>query len=79
MITLIFIVLCCRLNSSGGSGWNAHKIEQTLWAHSVLNDTKKDLLENMPSADSPVTSIATPTENGTATTDSTDRTQKNVS
>lgn len=58
----------------GGTGWNAHRVEQTLWAHFILNDNKKELLDDMPSADSPA---ATPTENGT--TPSTDATHKNVS
>ena len=37
-----------RLNGSGGANWNAHKIEQTLWAHSVLCETAKELLDAMP-------------------------------
>jgi hypothetical protein len=49
-----------RLNGSGGSGWNAHKVEQALWAHFILNENKKELLDDMPSADA-----APATENGT--------------
>merc|ERR1719259_1477876 len=48
-----------RLNMSGGSNWNAHKVEQTVWTHVVLNECKKELLEGMPSAS------ARPTANGT--------------
>merc|ERR1719423_566770 len=48
-----------RLNGSGGSNWNAHKVEQTVWAHVVLSDLKKEALEGMPS------SSAKPTTNGT--------------
>jgi len=39
-----------RLNSCGGSGWSAHKVEQTLWAHHVVSENKKDLFEGMPGA-----------------------------
>jgi len=47
-----------RLNGSGGSNWNAHRVEQTVWAHVVLSDLKKEALEGMPS------SSAKPTTNG---------------
>ncbi|XP_018018639.1 uncharacterized protein LOC108675159 [Hyalella azteca] len=55
-----------RLNNSGGSGWNAHKVEQALWALFVLNDNKKELLDDMPSSDVAASSSSSqPAENGT--------------
>lgn len=69
------------MNSSGGSGWNAHTIEQTLWAHFILNENKKELLDDMPSATTEVTpspAAAPPTGNGTST-DSAANADQNVS
>lgn len=55
--------------------WNAHKVEMALWAHFVVAELKKELLDGMPGATgvTPAPSSTTtqqPTENGDTQTQS---------
>ncbi|KAK4301843.1 hypothetical protein Pmani_026035 [Petrolisthes manimaculis] len=63
-----------RLNKEGSENeWNAHKVEMALWAHFVLAELKKELLDGMPgsaSATPAPSSTQQPTENGDTQTQS---------
>lgn len=63
-----------RLNKEGSENqWNPHKVEMALWAHFVLGDLKKELLDGMPGGNTGTpapSSTQTPAENGDAQTQS---------
>ncbi|KAG7156566.1 uncharacterized protein LOC121853418 [Homarus americanus] len=62
-----------RLNKEGSSTtWNPHKVEMALWAHFVLSELKKELLNDMPgfSTTTAPSSTQQTTENGDSLTES---------
>lgn len=71
--------------STGSTTWNPHKVEMALWAHFVVGELKKELLDGMPgglSAPPPAAPTATPqqtTENGESQTEQQPQKEKNVS
>ncbi|MCL4126466.1 UNVERIFIED_CONTAM: hypothetical protein GTU68_064716 [Idotea baltica] len=68
-----------RLNKEGGNGsWSCHKVEQALWAHFVVADLKKELLDDMPVSSAPAAVAPVPTENGGPQEESNSQ-KKNVS
>ncbi|XP_064085862.1 uncharacterized protein LOC135200992 isoform X1 [Macrobrachium nipponense] len=50
-----------RLNKEGSGEWNPHKVEMALWAHFVVSDCKKELLDDMPAGVAPDSTTTTPT------------------
>ncbi|XP_071552569.1 uncharacterized protein Amun [Panulirus ornatus] len=62
-----------RLNKEGSENkWNPHKVEMALWAHFVVAELKKELLDGMPGGAAVTTPSSTqqPTENGDSQTES---------
>ncbi|XP_076068753.1 protein amun isoform X2 [Oratosquilla oratoria] len=58
-----------RLNKEGSGSWNPHKVEKALWAHFVLSELKKELLDDMPGNNSTTaTNASSTTENGDSQT-----------
>merc|ERR1719167_187041 len=69
-----------RLNKEGTTKWNPHKVEMALWAHFVVGELKKELLDDMPgglsvSARSLVSQ--TPSENGESQSEQQPQKEKN--
>ena len=72
--------LCLYSPPGSETRWNPHKVEMALWAHFVLGELKKDLLDGMPGANGTPAPSSTqpPAENGDAQTQSPQK-AKNVS
>ncbi|XP_063597781.1 uncharacterized protein LOC134774325 [Penaeus indicus] len=74
-----------RLNKedNGSVTWNPHKVEMALWAHFVVGELKKELLDGMPgglAAPAPAAPTATSqqtTENGESQTEQQPQKEKN--
>lgn len=64
--------------------WNPHKVEMALWAHFVVGELKKELLDGMPGGlaapppGAPTAPSQQTTENGESQTEQQPQKEKNV-